>query len=144
MAEFAVEFLYKFFKVHRKNLRKLSKIFNLVENTWQNHVFEAKLEELDLKKIFQFIEIVNLDSSDDSESEKGNAATKNNKIVLNQVSRPNKRKLPLVTDQARLNVIMDKNRSAYLREKFQLHQKNNSRFLNFLKFFGASSRENFF
>uniref|UniRef100_A0A915LML8 Choline/carnitine acyltransferase domain-containing protein n=1 Tax=Meloidogyne javanica TaxID=6303 RepID=A0A915LML8_MELJA len=72
-------------------------------------------------------EIVNLDSSDDSESEKGNAATKNNKIVLNHVSRPNKRKLPLVTDQARLNVIMDKNRSAYLREKFQLHQKNNSR-----------------
>uniref|UniRef100_A0A915M422 Uncharacterized protein n=1 Tax=Meloidogyne javanica TaxID=6303 RepID=A0A915M422_MELJA len=73
-------------------------------------------------------EIVNLDSSDDSESEKGNAATKNNnKIVLNQLSRPNKRKLPLVTDQARLNVIMDKNRSAYLREKFQLHQKNNSR-----------------
>nr|CAD2176991.1 unnamed protein product [Meloidogyne enterolobii] len=74
------------------------------------------------------LEIVNLDSSDDSESEKGNAATKNNnKIVLNQLSRPNKRKLPLVTDQARLNVIMDKNRSAYLREKFQLHQKNNSR-----------------
>ncbi|CAK5092184.1 unnamed protein product [Meloidogyne enterolobii] len=73
------------------------------------------------------LEIVNLDSSDDSESEKGNAAAKNNKIVFNQLSRPNKRKLPLVTDQARLNVIMDKNRSAYLREKFQLNQKNNLR-----------------
>jgi len=76
-----------------------------------------------------------LDSSDDSESEKGNAATKNNnKIVLNQLSRPNKRKLPLVTDQARLNVIMDKNRSAYLREKFQLLKRIIQGFCNFLKF----------
>uniref|UniRef100_A0A1I8AYE7 Uncharacterized protein n=1 Tax=Meloidogyne hapla TaxID=6305 RepID=A0A1I8AYE7_MELHA len=65
-------------------------------------------------------DVVNL--SDDSESEKED--DKNNK-TSKQVVRPTKRKFAL--DQSRLNIIMDKNRSAYLRGKFQQQQQNGSR-----------------